>query len=304
MGRGRGYNDEWSTGQWCCCGWASFFGFSLAIITIVLCALSLPTINEGEQALRYDDIPNKLYPDVLTAGLQTVHPDTTLIRYPTRYENNDIEMICRTRDGIEIQLSITFQYTFLSSNLAKSFLMLGEKDKNDEYMNYYAMSTIYKVCSQHDAVNFTEARGQIEYDMSIAINNIMNITNTVMGPFQLRNFVYPEAFQSAVNAKQQTLQQIEIVTRQRNATITEANTQLIQAGQRVEIQINNANADTERLLREASLASQTILAQWNQTIISIDAEMTNIGLTFEEYIDYLNHLLIGSAQRGIVRING
>lgn len=305
MGKGRGkggYDDEWSDGQWCCCGLASFVAVSLVIIIITLLALSLPKVDEGQQAIRYDDVSNTLHSDILNPGIHVVQPDTKLITYPTRFEDNNIEMICRTKDGIEIQLSITFQYNFVPSKLVESFLVLGDRSKNDEYMNYYSKAAIYETCSRHDAVNFTESRGLIEFDMSQAITNVMNVTNTQMGQFQLRNFVYPEEFQNAVNSKQQTRQQIEVVTRQRNSTITAAQTQLIRSEQQVEIQINNANAQAERLLREADLASQTILAQWNQTILASDAEMTNLDLTFEEYVNYLNQLLIGSAHTGIVHI--
>ena len=35
-------------------------------------------------------------------------------------------------------------------------------------------------------------------------------THTAMSQFQLRNFIYPQTFQDAVNSKQQTEQQIEI----------------------------------------------------------------------------------------------
>jgi regulator of protease activity HflC (stomatin/prohibitin superfamily) len=306
MGKGKGKGgygeNDWSDGQWCCCGLASFVAFSLVIITITLLALSLPKVEEGQQAIRYDDVSNTLHRNILSPGIHVVQPDTKLITYPTRFEDNNIDMICRTKDGIEIELSITFQYNFVPNKLVESFLILGEREKNDEYMNYYAKAAIYETCSHHDAVNFTDSRGLIEFDMSQAVEDIMNITNTQMAQFQLRNFVYPDEFQSAVNSKQQTRQQIEVVTRQRNSTITEAQTQLIRAQQQVEIQINNANAQAERLIREADLASQTILAQWNQTILSTDAELTNIGLTFEEYVNYLNQLLIGSAHTGIVRV--
>lgn len=300
MGSGKG--NTWNNRQYCGCAFATFIGCSLALITIVLLALSLPKVNEGEQAIRYDDVSNKLHSDILSPGIQVVQPDSILIRYPARFENTDLEMTCRTQDGIEIELSLTFQYTYIASKLVQSYLVLGEKDANDNYMILHVKSVIYETCSRYKAVNFTESRGLIEFDMSNSVKDIMNYTNTQLGQFQLRNFVYPIAFQNAVNAKQQTRQQIEIVQRQRAATITTAQTGLIQAIQRVEIQINNANAEAERLIREATLAAQTTIATWDQTILSIDAEMTNLGLTFEEYVNYLNNLLIGSAHKGIVRV--
>lgn len=307
MGKGKGKGGSYDDDEWSFCQWFGvvlgiFAGFLLLIVFITLLALSLQKVNEGEQAIRYDEISNTLYDQILEPKIHALNPDSRLIRYPTKYEDSNIEMICRTHDGAEIQLSITFQFNYDSSKLIDSFLTIGEKEDNDRYMNYYARAAIYETCSHHDAVNFTEARGLIEFDMSNSVSAVMNKTNTHMGQFQLRNFIYPEAFQVAVNSKQQTRQRIEVVRRERNATITAAETELIQSQQRVEIQINDANAEAERLLREADSAVQTILAQWNQTILATDAEINNLDLTFEEYIDYLNKLIIGSAHRGIIQI--
>lgn len=308
MGKGRGKPKGFCF--WSVCGSITL---SVVITVIVLAALSFPKVEEGQQAIRYDDVSNKLHRNILSPGIHTVQPDTILFSYPTKFESSDLEMICRTYDGIEIDLSITFQYTFVGSELAESYLVIGEINDNVAYMNSHAKYAIYETCSHYYAVNFTDSRALIEFNMSEAVENIMlppnenttrmvGNTHTRMGQFQLRNFAYPESFQTAVNSKQQTQQRISVVSRERVATLTNAETLLIQAQQRVQIQINNANAEAERFIREANLAAETTLSVWNQTGIAIDSEMTNLDLDFDEYINYKMQTLMGDAHRGIIQL--
>ena len=119
----------------------------------------------------------------------------------------------------------------------------------------------------------------------------------------MKNFNYPVDFQNAVNSKQQVEQQIEVKTRERQQIITSAITELLRSQQAVQIQINDANAEANQLLTEASLAADTELAKWTQFIEQLDAEKTNLGLTFDEFVAYKEKTLIGKATDAVVNVN-
>lgn len=288
------------------CALCTGFSVVIAIISIVLLALSIQRVEEGQQAVRLDDVSNTLHDRIYQPGLHTVQPDSTFYSWPTKFESINLNIICRSKDGIEINIQTTYQINFIGTELPESFLDLGEKGANLNYLSLHARAALYETCSMFNAVNFTEQRALVEFNMSQAVESIMapefGNTHTTMGQFQLTNFEYPEQFQNAVNQKQQTRQQIDVKLQQREQVITEATTNQIRAQQAVTIQINDAVAGRERLLRQANETATTVRAQWDQTILELDAEMTNLGLTFDEFVNYKKQLLIGDVPNAVVSI--
>lgn len=276
------------------------------IVTITLLVLSIQRVEEGQQAVRLDDVSNTLHDRIYQPGLHTLQPDSKFFSYPTKFESINLNMVCRSKDGIEIDIQTTYQINFIGKELPESFLNLGEKESNLNYLSLHARAALYETCSMFNAVNFTEQRALVEFNMSEAVELIMTTdygnTHTTMGQFQLTNFEYPEDFQSAVNSKQETRQQIDVKLQEREQVVTEATTNQIRAQQAVTIQINDALATKEQLLRRANETASTVLAQWDQTILELDAEKTNIGLTFEEFLNYKIDLLIGDASNAVVSI--
>jgi hypothetical protein len=115
-------------------------------------------------------------------------------------------------------------------------------------------------------------------------------------------FDYPSTFQQAVNQKQAVEQQIPIEERRREQVLTEETTKLLQAEQAVQILINYATAEAEKLIREANSVAQTEIAIWEQTILDLDAEKTQIGLSFSDFIAYKEAVLIGDAKGAVVNV--
>jgi regulator of protease activity HflC (stomatin/prohibitin superfamily) len=284
----------------------SILGFSAALIIIVCTAMSAKTIEEGQQGVRFDDITATLYDKIYQPGLHWMLPDTEVFEYPTRFESIPLTMTCKTNDGVEIEIDNIYQTNFIANELPESFQDLGNKERNLAYLSLHARWALYLTCSKFLAVNFTESRGLVSFNMSNEVQDIMlpenGNTHTAMSQFQLRNFIYPQTFQDAVNSKQQTEQQIEIKLQEREQIITAATTDLIQAEQRVTIQLNDAEATRQRLLRQANETATTVQAQWQQKILALDAEKFNLGLNFSEFTDYKMNILVGDANGAVVSI--
>lgn len=268
--------------------------------------MSAKTIEEGQQGIRYDDITATLYDKVYPPGLHWMLPDSEVHEYPTRFESIALTMTCKTYDGVEIEVDTIYQTNFVGNELPESFQDLGKRDENFNYLRLHARWALYLTCSQFEAVNFTEARALVSFNMSNEVRDIMlpefGNTHTTMSQFQLRNFIYPQGLQDAVNSKQRTEQQIEIKLQEREQIITAATTDLIQAQQRVTIQLNDARAARARLLRQANETAETVEAQWEQRILALDAEMTNLGLNFTEFVNYKRKTLVGDANNAVVSI--
>jgi hypothetical protein len=291
------------------CGKGTFIGFvvALLIMAITLIALSHPSIKEGNNAIRVDEVSNTIYRDVYPPGIHTVLPDSKFYSYPFSFENMQISMSCLSKNGIEIEIDTNLQYSFEPTELAESYLDLGSVDKNINYLRDHAHSAIYKTCSYFDAVEFTTIRPVVSLNMSFAVRDIMTKergnTHTTLGLFQLTNFEYPDLFQEAVNQKQSVEQQIPIEERRREQILTEETTKQLQATQAVNILINDANAEAEKLIRQADEVAQTEIVTWQQIILDLDAEKTQLGLSFTDFIIYKEAVLIGDAKNAVVNVN-
>jgi hypothetical protein len=218
-----------------------------------------------------------------------------------------ISMKCLSKNGIEIDIDTNLQYSFVPAELAESFLDLGPMDRNIQYLRDNAHSAIYETCSHFNAVDFTTIRPVVSLNMSFAIRDTIvpsrGNTHTTLGLFQLTNFNYPSSFQQAVNQKQEVEQQINIEARRRVQILTEETTKLLQAEQAVQILINDATAEVEKLIRQANEIAQTEIAIWQQIILDLDAEKTQLGLSFANFIVYKEAVLVGDAKGAVVNVN-
>lgn len=205
---------------------------------------------------------------------------------------------CRTSDGIQIQVQVTFQYNFQIEHLIDSLTTYGSKELTVNHMNRQAKAGVNTACSYFKAVDFTAQRPLIELNMSRVIEQYMNSSNSFVnvGAFQFRNFEYPSLFQKAVSDKQSTLQQKTIALSQRQGILVNATTQFRQAQEAVAILINSANAQALTLIDSAKLEADAILSAMDQTILQLKFEKEALGMTFADFTNYKKDTLLGSGR--------
>jgi regulator of protease activity HflC (stomatin/prohibitin superfamily) len=276
----------------------------VAVLMITLLAVSIKQVNEGTVAVVYLDLSEKFSGEPITPGFHTLPPDNKLYVFETRFQSRDVSGQCRSRDGIHIQIQTTFQFNFAVDSLIKSMTTYGTKDKTVSHMHRQAHAAVNKACSYFDAVDFTRERALIELNMSRTIELAMSNSSAFVnvGAFQFRNFEYPRNFQDAVNSKQRTSQQKDVVTSQRPGIIILATTHLRQAQEAVQILINDANAQANTLIDSAKIAANAVLASWNQTIVQLQLEMNNLGMNFSTFVDYKMDTLLRNANHPIINL--
>lgn len=279
-------------------------GLLVAVLTITLVAVSVKQVNEGTVAVVYLDLSEQFSGEPITPGFHTLPPDNKLYVFETKFQSRDVSGQCRSRDGIHIQIQTTFQFNFDTSRLIQAMTTYGTKDKIISHMQRQAHSAVNKACSYFDAVDFTRERAAIEFNMSSLIEQAINQSNAYVnvGAFQFRNFEYPRNFQDAVNSKQRTSQQKDVVTSQRPGIIILATTHLRQSQEAVQILINDANAQANTLIDSATIAANAVLASWNQTIVQLQLEMGNLNMNFSSFVEYKMDTLLRNANHPIINL--
>lgn len=297
-------------------------GLVSIILIGVLVGMSHQRTENGKVTVRIDEVRDKIYRETNPPGMKMYLPDTKLYPYSSRQENDQFVMDCRTKDGIEISLSIVYQYYYDEDTIAESRLLLGEIEANENYMRSQAQSAIYMTCSYYNAIDFTDFRGVISTNMTNAVKEIMKPgygkTYTVLVNLQLTNFEYPEALQQAISDKLSAELNIQIETTKRQSILTAEGTKLQTDIKAIETMINEANAQKETNLRQGEIQRNIIMTQWEQERISTQAEIENLGffnLTFNndtnttskvylipQYLEYKRKTLVGNSINAVVNL--
>ena len=80
------------------------------LLTVILIPVSLNSVEYDEYAIRYDDLENIVHEDVYTEGKYVMTPQTVLFKFSNLVKKKEIDIVCLTANGIEVQLDVDVQY--------------------------------------------------------------------------------------------------------------------------------------------------------------------------------------------------
>jgi len=265
-----------------CCGCVTF------ITLIVLLACSFKTQTEQDVCLEYHTITRVVNPTPETVpGLKALGPFADLLCYPKTVQQFEYSsksgsvLNTRTKEGLNIGIDITVEYTFNLASLKTLFDLVGATPSPKEAaQNLYkrvALSTIINVASLFPANSFmSEDRGNVSSTMTAAVSSALSKYHASLRSLQMRNIKLDNIFTNAIDTvlqekltqdrlaqKRQTdieevirvrLNRREQIARDRQQQLIEANKQLelevSQRTQKLVVVLQDANKERERSSRD------------------------------------------------------
>jgi len=221
----------------CCC--------ALLIFAVVALPLSFKSLEQGKYALKLNWATQKIDEEVVQQpGMYMVGLGNMLIEYPSTYQNmyfvddprigtgseDDIKksgIRARSSDGLEMRLSVSFQWKLEPSSLKPLYQILGGGDKEsslyrDEFVRF-ARAALVESCSKFTADMYFTNRTLITSEMfervSFAFNQPAKGLKLDIKGLQLREVALPKAFDAEIVKTQEQLQEVEVARAERNEQI-------------------------------------------------------------------------------------
>lgn len=164
MGKGRcGEDEEFSLTQ---CGAGLCCAIFIAVVVIIIAAFGV--VEPNEMAIKYYGMSASLERGSLYgAGRQFVGPFNSFILYKKTNELVQMPPIsARTKDGLRVDLNVTFLYKYINDlkNLVQLYEMFGDKQGEDAYVEV-AHGVFRDVASDFTAFGFYSNRTLIALNM-------------------------------------------------------------------------------------------------------------------------------------------
>lgn len=270
-----------------CC---AFFCFWL-IFGIVAVPMSFRALKQGEYALHLNWTTQKIAREVETEpGMKMVGLGNMLKVFPSTYQtmyfvgdsrgiagsDTDIKrgpVRSRSRDGLEMQISMSFQWQLMPDSLHPLYQILGggrldQSLYRDEFVRF-ARAAIVESAAEFPAESFFTNRSQIttlmEHHMKQAFNRTdKGLMMKIMG-LQLREVDLPDAFDEEIVRTQENMQEVEVAKAEREEQRIGMERELMIARRRVEQIIEESRGIAKRTeLRNNAIVSQMLYYQTKQ----------------------------------------
>lgn len=236
------------------------------IISIVLVAVSLKKLQSTEYGLEYDKWAKTLDDAAKTGGLHAGPPGYYFVKFPSTQISADIADTCVSRDGLRVQIDVTFQYQMTAEYITQVV------EKYRDFKSWATMveatgnSAIQHTCSEYNVTDFQSLRNVIQDsmldNMRIKLEGSVDEGINDDGVYalatslQLRNIELPQEYKTAVSDKQRAEEDINLAKNQRTQESTKANTQLLAAQEEARKILDKANNDAKVALTLAELKAE------------------------------------------------
>jgi regulator of protease activity HflC (stomatin/prohibitin superfamily) len=254
------FDKQWKKSAW------GVFGCAVLITCIGLLAASLKKVGSTEYGLEYN-VHNKQLDDIAkTGGLHLGPPGFEFIKFPSTFVTVDRSGTCNTRDGLQVQFSVTFQYQMPKEWVLPAIIKYRDFDKWATVVEAAGSSAVQRTCSQFETVSYQNQRGNIQNTMEESLRDKLEgpekdgaggVYARAMS-LQLRDVNLPTPYKDAVAAKQAAAEDIELARNQRSQATTMAQTALLSAQEEAKKILNTAHNEANVTLTEATLRAQEI----------------------------------------------
>jgi len=272
---------------------------SVCIIICVVIPMSIKNVDYSEYGIAYSNLTCTAAKSVYPEGKYFIGPSASMFLYNRVVVSMDFteddQIECLTSDGIQVTLSVTFQYQIIKGELFNIFNEFGQEVTLRDYIGVTARDSIRDTCATKTAQNFYEERGAIELSMTEALTTDMILANAHVDIrlLQLKNVELPIELKTAIEEKQRSEQDIDNALNERAGELINAETQLETAKVEAATLLIMAEAEAEALLTEAEEVATAIKTVFMNRGSVYKTLMEEIGMNATAFVnDYLHAVIL------------
>lgn len=247
--------------------------------------------------LGYDVHQHILSTDVRGEGLHTGPPGFEFVIFPAVYRSISYTSIeCLNRDGVEIDMRVSFQYRPVRSNLYPIALQFRNASSYGDVIEAQGTAVVYSVCGQFSTEQFQTERSTVEDALRRGFQIAMNQFFTEVASVQIGDISRPSTFEQAVRRKETARENVEVARNERERRIIQANTTLLENLTQAGIILDRARTNASIVIARANAEAQAILGEFVAEMETYTNIMTANNLTVEGLLAYLGSRIIEESE--------
>lgn len=263
---------------------------AVAIGIIALVSVSLEKLNSDEVGLKYDVIQKHLDSTPQYEGLHNGPPGFEFIKFPSVFRTFEFGSLkCLNRDGVQITLSISYQYRVRPNDLHKLVLQFKDHDGFKKVLSSIGESALHDACSVFNTSQFQAERGAFQEEVRKRLVEKYDEIACDVTDLQVNNIQRPSAYEEAVRKKEEAREDIVVATNERPRKLTEAETMKREAETQAGIILDKAESDARVTINQAKAQAQGILNDYQKEAEAYKTLLDSNGLNLkvEGFLSYL-----------------
>jgi hypothetical protein len=275
----------------------------MLIFTIIAIPTSFKSLEQGKYALSLNWVSQELEDEVVVQpGMKLLGMGNELIEYPSTFQNmyfvissqhgaqegdiNRQPIKARSADGLEMLVSISFQWKLEPSALKNLYRLLGGGPRDDPHNLYkdefvrFARAAVVEACSGFTAdlffTNRTDITGRMFETMQEAFQKPEKGLQVSIKGLQLREVILPVAFDAEIIRTQEVLANIRVALEERETQAIGKQRELAVMQQQVKQMKKEAEGEAGRLLEINAVEVKQTLVMAEQNAVSNAKILANL----------------------------
>lgn len=253
------------------------FAVAVAAGAVLVCAslfaLSIDAVEQNQYGLKYNWVTKSISSDVFHGGTHLIGPWNAFVTFPATVQTIEFsdrlgrrtsEMLhTRTKEGLGLHLSISFQYRLLPDHLDKLYRLT-----NTQYEMLFtriARDQILEAASQYEGPQYWLQRHEIGNMMKGLVTQQLKDSYADLWGLQLLVIDLPDRYEQSITMTQVQQQLIKTRTNQQAAASIRADTEVMKADFESKVQVVQAEAQAnytlETRMAQAEAAKRKIAAE-------------------------------------------
>lgn len=246
------------------------------VILLLTLLLGVANVEVTEYGLNYSLLTRRAEPKTYGAGRYWIGPLNFFIKYPSTVTTiqfsdtvlqqdlmfniaGDKELRSRTKDGLDVQIELSFQYQIMPDRIYDLFLKLGGWYPYHQTFVRLAIDGLTECATQFSATEFFTERTKIGQVMEERLRKESEkVLYATIFSFQLRSVGLPKEFEEAIQQTEVMKQDIKVSLAEQNSTKVSLETKLIEAKTRTKVAAAQAEAQADSMM----LANDADIAQF------------------------------------------
>lgn len=255
------------------------------ISILVLIFTSFRSLEVNEIGLNYSGITKSVDKDLYTSGIHFLGVGHSFIKYPTTVQTYEFSksvgsdahsVRSRTKDGLEVELEISFQYLYMSTSLYDLYMMYGQRENVP--CKKIALDILTDTATQYIASQFFFDKDKISFSMMKALNETFSTyCFATVEYFQLKSIDLPDKYEIAIQETEVKRQDIHKAEAEKSKMQIELETIVQQAQIASNVNINQARGSGESFYR----------VQYQQAL-SLAEIKRSLGFNNDQLLRYLH----------------
>lgn len=291
-----------STGIFVLIGWLVVGAVSL----LVLFLTSIRTLEVNEIGLDYSGITKTIDKMMYTSGIHVLGVGHSFIKYPTtvltlefsKSKGSDAPAVrSRTKDGLEVELEISFQYLYISNKIYDMYMTYAEHHRTPWIK--IAIDILTDAATQYNASQFFFDKEKIQQYSQQQLNmTFAEQWFATVEYFQLKSIDLPDKYEIAIQETEVMKQDIHRAEAEKSKMQIELETKVKQATIASNININRAQGNAATLTQSNMATAESFYKIQNQQATSLAALVQSLQLTPDQLIQYLRAKILKEYPEG------